>query len=184
MRSIVDSRLRVWRRPAAPGEPLSVRRRRRILRRDLRVGPAGRVARVAASRAAARVRRPRGRRTPDDLALRLDQLLPVSSLDGVEQAAELLLACHRTRARVLIVGDFDADGATSTALRDAPAARARLRAARFPGAGPLPLRLRADARDRARRGGAQARPDRDRRQRHLVDRRRRRGAAARASTCW
>ena len=53
---------------------------------------------------------------PDDLALRLDQLLPVSTLGGVEQAAELLVACHRKRARVLVVGDFDADGATSTAL--------------------------------------------------------------------
>jgi single-stranded-DNA-specific exonuclease len=53
---------------------------------------------------------------PDELALRLDQLLPVSSLDGVEQAAELLLDCHRARSRVLVIGDFDADGATSTAL--------------------------------------------------------------------
>ncbi|HET7202345.1 MAG TPA: DHH family phosphoesterase, partial [Steroidobacteraceae bacterium] len=54
--------------------------------------------------------------SPDDLALRMDQLLPVSTLAGVEQAAELLVACHRKRARVLVVGDFDADGATSTAL--------------------------------------------------------------------
>jgi single-stranded-DNA-specific exonuclease len=53
---------------------------------------------------------------PDELALRLDQLLPVSSLDGAEQAAELLVSCHRLRRRVLIIGDFDADGATSTAL--------------------------------------------------------------------
>ncbi|HEX9208701.1 MAG TPA: single-stranded-DNA-specific exonuclease RecJ [Steroidobacteraceae bacterium] len=52
----------------------------------------------------------------DELALRLDQLLPVSSLDGAEQAAELLVSAHRSRARVLIIGDFDADGATSTAL--------------------------------------------------------------------
>jgi single-stranded-DNA-specific exonuclease len=53
---------------------------------------------------------------PDDLALRLDQLLPVSSLDGVEAAAEILADAHASRRRVLIVGDFDADGATSTAL--------------------------------------------------------------------
>jgi single-stranded-DNA-specific exonuclease len=53
---------------------------------------------------------------PDDLALRLDQLLPVSSLDGVEAAAELLADAHASRRRVLVVGDFDADGATSTAL--------------------------------------------------------------------
>jgi single-stranded-DNA-specific exonuclease len=52
----------------------------------------------------------------DDLALRLEQMLPVRLLDGVEQAADLLASCHRSRARVLVVGDFDADGATSTTL--------------------------------------------------------------------
>jgi single-stranded-DNA-specific exonuclease len=51
-----------------------------------------------------------------DLELRLEQLLPVSSLDGALEAAELLACCHRERRRVLVVGDFDADGATSTAL--------------------------------------------------------------------
>jgi single-stranded-DNA-specific exonuclease len=51
-----------------------------------------------------------------DLELRLEQLLPVSSLDGALEAAELLADCHRLRRRVLVVGDFDADGATSTAL--------------------------------------------------------------------
>ena len=58
----------------------------------------------------------------------------------------------RTRRRVLVVGDFDADGATSTALMMRQLARARLRAAGFPGTGPVPVRLRADAGDRARRG--------------------------------
>ena len=52
----------------------------------------------------------------DELALRLDQLLPVSTLDGAESAADLLASALRTRRRVLVVGDFDADGATSTAL--------------------------------------------------------------------
>src|SRR4029453_8877020 len=42
-------------------------------------------------------------------------LLPVSSLDGVEAATELLLR-QRVSGRILIIGDFDADGATSTAL--------------------------------------------------------------------
>ncbi len=62
----------------------------------------------------ARAYRARGVAARDDLALTLDRLLPVSSLDGVAAAAELLLA-YRER-RVLVVGDFDADGATSTAL--------------------------------------------------------------------
>ena len=50
-----------------------------------------------------------------DLDLSLDRLLPVSSLSNVDAAANLL-AGHREHGRVLIVGDFDADGATSSAL--------------------------------------------------------------------
>jgi single-stranded-DNA-specific exonuclease len=50
-----------------------------------------------------------------DLDLSLERLLPVGSLDGVDAAAELLRA-HRAAGRVLVIGDFDADGATSTAL--------------------------------------------------------------------
>jgi single-stranded-DNA-specific exonuclease len=49
-----------------------------------------------------------------DLDLSLERLLPVSSLAGVDAATHLLMA-HRT-GRVLVIGDFDADGATSTAL--------------------------------------------------------------------
>ncbi len=48
------------------------------------------------------------------LATGLAAMLPVGSLPQVHEAAALLLR-HRDR-RVLIVGDFDADGATSTAL--------------------------------------------------------------------
>jgi single-stranded-DNA-specific exonuclease len=50
-----------------------------------------------------------------DLDLSLDRLLPVGSLEGVDAAAQLL-AAHRSEGRVLVIGDFDADGATSTAL--------------------------------------------------------------------
>lgn len=56
----------------------------------------------------------RGVRHAEELALTLDKLMPVGTLGGVEAAVRLLLA-HRER-RVLVVGDFDADGATSTAL--------------------------------------------------------------------
>ncbi len=49
-----------------------------------------------------------------ELATDLAALLPVSSLENVHEAAVLLL--RHARGRVLIVGDFDADGATSTAL--------------------------------------------------------------------
>jgi single-stranded-DNA-specific exonuclease len=56
----------------------------------------------------------RGVRSAAELDVSLERLLPVGTLDGVSAAVDLLLA-HRM-GRVLIVGDFDADGATSTAL--------------------------------------------------------------------
>jgi single-stranded-DNA-specific exonuclease len=57
----------------------------------------------------------RGIGNDEDLDLSLERLVPVSTLHGVDAAAELL-AAHRENGRVLVVGDFDADGATSTAL--------------------------------------------------------------------
>jgi single-stranded-DNA-specific exonuclease len=51
-----------------------------------------------------------------DLELGLDQLLPVGTLGGVDAAADLLLQRRASGAKVLVIGDFDADGATSTAL--------------------------------------------------------------------
>jgi len=56
----------------------------------------------------------RGVRTPADLDISLERMIPVGTLEGVPAAVDLLLL-HRT-GRVLVVGDFDADGATSTAL--------------------------------------------------------------------
>jgi len=51
-----------------------------------------------------------------DLDLGLERLLPVSSLGGVDAAADLLMQRLDTGGKVLVIGDFDADGATSTAL--------------------------------------------------------------------
>ncbi len=62
-----------------------------------------------------RVYAARGLQSDADLDLSLDRLLPVGSLEGVDAAAQLL-ALHRSAGRVLVIGDFDADGATSTAL--------------------------------------------------------------------
>ena len=62
-----------------------------------------------------RVYAARGLCSNADLDLSLDRLLPVGSLAGVDAAAQLLTA-HRSAGRVLVIGDFDADGATSTAL--------------------------------------------------------------------
>jgi single-stranded-DNA-specific exonuclease len=62
-----------------------------------------------------RVYAARGVASDAELDLSLGRLLPVSSLPNVDAAARLL-AAHRSGGRVLVVGDFDADGATSSAL--------------------------------------------------------------------
>jgi single-stranded-DNA-specific exonuclease len=56
----------------------------------------------------------RGVSNPSELDYGLRSLAPVSSLAGIEAAVSLILA-HANK-RIMIVGDFDADGATSTAL--------------------------------------------------------------------
>jgi single-stranded-DNA-specific exonuclease len=58
----------------------------------------------------------RGVRSESELELGLDQLLPVSTLDGIDAAVELLLRHFASQSRILIIGDFDTDGATSSAL--------------------------------------------------------------------
>ncbi len=57
----------------------------------------------------------RGVASDEDLDLSLERLLPVTSLEGVLEAARLL-ASHQRGGRVLVIGDFDADGATGSAL--------------------------------------------------------------------
>jgi single-stranded-DNA-specific exonuclease len=51
-----------------------------------------------------------------EVGLALKDMLPVSSLEQADAAAARLLAARERAERVLIVGDFDADGATATAL--------------------------------------------------------------------
>jgi single-stranded-DNA-specific exonuclease len=63
-----------------------------------------------------RVYAARGVGSADELELGLRNLLPVSTLDGIEAGVELLHGYLQRGDRVLVVGDYDADGATSTAL--------------------------------------------------------------------
>ena len=58
----------------------------------------------------------RGITDPAELSLTLDQLHPPQHLKGVAEAAELLADAIEGDGRVLIIGDFDADGATSSAM--------------------------------------------------------------------
>lgn len=55
-------------------------------------------------------------RSAQDLSLGLDRLIPVSQLGGIDAAVELLCRHYASGSRIVVVGDFDADGATSTAL--------------------------------------------------------------------
>jgi single-stranded-DNA-specific exonuclease len=56
----------------------------------------------------------RGITASEQLDYTLQRLAPVSTMSGIDAAVELLLQ-HRDK-RIIVVGDFDADGATSTAL--------------------------------------------------------------------
>ena len=64
----------------------------------------------------ARIFNARGVRSRDELEYSLRHLLPLSGLKGIEQAVSVLQTALEERVSILIVGDFDADGATSTAL--------------------------------------------------------------------
>lgn len=63
-----------------------------------------------------RVYASRGVTSPEELELSLEKLLPFEQLKGLAQAVEVLVAGLQQQKRFLIVGDFDADGATSSAL--------------------------------------------------------------------
>ncbi len=58
----------------------------------------------------------RGIERIEELDNRLPSLLPFDSLMGIEQASARLESAMRAQQRILIIGDFDADGATSSAL--------------------------------------------------------------------
>lgn len=62
----------------------------------------------------ARIYASRGIESAQDLDHSLANLAPVGSLPGIHEAVDLLLR-FRGR-RIIVIGDFDADGATSTAL--------------------------------------------------------------------
>ncbi|MET0026721.1 MAG: single-stranded-DNA-specific exonuclease RecJ [Candidatus Thiodiazotropha sp.] len=63
-----------------------------------------------------RVYAARGVSDDRELELGLARMAPVSGLKGVSEAAELLHEHISDGSHILIVGDYDADGATSTAL--------------------------------------------------------------------
>jgi len=63
-----------------------------------------------------RVYAARGITTPAQIEHRLAALLAPQTLGGLDQACALIEAALRRAARIVVVGDFDADGATGTAI--------------------------------------------------------------------
>ena len=64
----------------------------------------------------ARVLAGRGITDPAELALGLDTLPPPHSLPGIDDAVALLRQAREQQWKVLVVGDYDADGATATTV--------------------------------------------------------------------
>jgi single-stranded-DNA-specific exonuclease len=64
----------------------------------------------------ARIYAARGLRAGDPLEPKLSQLADPGALGGIERACELLIEAITNDRHVCIVGDFDADGATGTAV--------------------------------------------------------------------
>ncbi len=58
----------------------------------------------------------RGINHQDELEVGLNKLHPISALKDIEKATELLVDTIKNYQKILVIGDFDADGATSTAL--------------------------------------------------------------------
>lgn len=58
----------------------------------------------------------RGITSLDDLNYNLDQLLSYEQLSNINTAVDCLIAALENQEKVLIIGDFDVDGATSTVL--------------------------------------------------------------------
>ncbi|WP_456405156.1 DHH family phosphoesterase, partial [Thiolapillus sp.] len=63
-----------------------------------------------------RVYASRGVHSAEELDLNLGVLLPAELMGGAVEAAQLLFDAIQQQRRILVIGDFDCDGATSTAL--------------------------------------------------------------------
>lgn len=58
----------------------------------------------------------RGIGEPEQMDLALSKLLPLTGMKGLDAATELLLDAIKRQSRICVIGDYDADGATSTVL--------------------------------------------------------------------
>ncbi|MFZ5697160.1 MAG: DHH family phosphoesterase, partial [Pseudomonadota bacterium] len=86
---------------------------RRIVRRDPTTFPASL---PGLNPVLARVLAGRGVVSMDDIAVELSRLLPPAQLKGIDAAVAVLADAVVSGGAILLIGDYDADGATSTAL--------------------------------------------------------------------
>lgn len=84
-----------------------------IIRRTL---PAGTAALPGIPEFLSRIYQSRGLSDAAELELRLQHLQGTGALMGLDKAVELLVGAITGKQRIMIIGDFDADGATSTAV--------------------------------------------------------------------
>jgi len=85
----------------------------KIIRRTL---PEGTVSLPGIPEFLSRIYQSRGLKDAAELELRLQHLQGTDELLGLDSAVALLVDALVNRQRIMIIGDFDADGATSTAL--------------------------------------------------------------------
>ncbi len=86
---------------------------RRIVRRDPTTFPASL---PGLNPVLARVLAGRGVVSMDEIAVELSRLLPPAQLKGIDAAVAVLADAVVSGGAILLIGDYDADGATSTAL--------------------------------------------------------------------
>lgn len=88
---------------------------RAIKRRDLDVTPADQLL-IDLSPLLRRIFLTRGVRSSEELDCSLKGMLPPSALKGLDGSVALLHEALIAQKKIMVIGDFDADGATSTAL--------------------------------------------------------------------
>ena len=83
----------------------------------LRLGTSNAALDAAFDPLVARVLAHRGINDPAQVDYQLKKLLPYHQLKGIDTAVTLLVKALEAQANILIVGDFDCDGATIASLR-------------------------------------------------------------------
>ncbi len=168
-------------RPRGPSRRRADARLMDIVRRTVPTA-AGALAAAGVHPVLARVFAARGIETADQLDTDLARLPPFATLKGIAAAAARLADAIAAHEKIVIVADYDADGATACAVGVRGLARDGRRR-RLPRSQPLRVRLWPYAGNRRASGGDGAAAHRHRRQRHRQPRRRRRSRRRSASTC-